>query len=146
MTKFCTNCGREIPDGTVFCTGCGAKAHDAAEMTEGAVNKAPQNTVTETPEQPAYTPSAAPLSSPVPPETAQTVSTGYYFGMMFVFALPVIGWLICLISAFAGKNQSKKNFARAILIWSVIAFVISAIIGVLFSLAGGMFRNYIEMY
>lgn len=26
MAKFCTNCGKEIPDGVAFCTECGTKA------------------------------------------------------------------------------------------------------------------------
>jgi|GEM_PF-5611072 len=27
---FCTNCGKEMPDGTVFCTQCGARIVDAS--------------------------------------------------------------------------------------------------------------------
>ena len=26
MAKFCTGCGKEIPDGVTFCTECGTKA------------------------------------------------------------------------------------------------------------------------
>ena len=48
--------------------------------------------------------------------------------MQLVFALPFIGWIICLICSFAGKNESKKHFARAILIWMIVALVITAII------------------
>ncbi len=48
--------------------------------------------------------------------------------MQLVFALPFIGWIICIICAFAPKNESKKHFARAILIWGIVGLIITAVV------------------
>lgn len=44
------------------------------------------------------------------------VTTGAFFGLNLLFSLPAIGWIICLIMAFAPKNKNIKNFARSKLI------------------------------
>ncbi len=47
---------------------------------------------------------------------------------MFLYSLPIIGFLVCLIMSFAPKNKNLKNFARAILIWVLIGLIITALI------------------
>ncbi len=139
MAKFCTGCGKELADEALFCTSCGSQAPKDAQSTPVAQPE-PEKEV------------KAAITTEVknnPPQKAEyidntTVSTGYYFGMMFVYALPVLGWLICLISAFAGKNNSKKNFARAILIWAIIGFVLSTIGFLLFLWLGEFLIVYLE--
>jgi hypothetical protein len=37
--------------------------------------------------------------------------------MMFVTAIPVIGFIMLLVWAFVGDNESRKNYFRAILVW-----------------------------
>ena len=140
MAKICLSCSKEYPDSQGFCTECGSKLTEKAEQQTAAVNSAPNSQPTQ----------AAVLTPPpqntysAQGEVHEVVSTGYYFGMMFVYALPVIGWLICLISSFASKNDNKKHFARAILIWSIIAIVISIGLYFLFSWLGGMLMDYIN--
>ena len=115
MAKFCTECGSEIRNGIAFCTNCGAKTEQAAP--------APQ-------QMPEITPASRPAPQPKAEVTAdKTVGTGAFFGLMFLFSLPVLGWLICLIVAFAAKNKNIKHFAKAMLIWLVIALVVSALLG-----------------
>ena len=129
MAKFCTQCGSEIRDGIAFCTNCGAKAEQAAP----APQKMPEITPTPRPApQPAAPPAPQYTSAPQPKAEIpadKTVTTGTYFGLMFLFSLPILGWLICLIVAFAAKNKNIKHFARAMLIWLVIALVVGALIG-----------------
>ena len=64
MPKFCTNCGAEIPEGSVFCTKCGTKA---------AIEKPP---VEQTPVQPAPPPPAQP--TPPPPVQPAPAATPVY--------------------------------------------------------------------
>ncbi|MCR5648209.1 MAG: zinc-ribbon domain-containing protein [Oscillospiraceae bacterium] len=59
---FCTNCGKQIPEGSRFCTNCGTKI--VFEAAEKAAPEAPVFTPPAAPEQPAFTPPVA----PVPPE------------------------------------------------------------------------------
>lgn len=106
MARFCTGCGSELNDNASFCTNCG-KAFDTQQTA--------QNTM--------QTPAAQPVYAPVP--NTGVVGTGYYFGMMLLFAIPVIGWILCLVTALSNKNQSKKNFAKAMLIWLIIGLILS---------------------
>jgi len=46
-------------------------------------------------------------------------------GMMFVTAIPIVGLLMILVWAFAGDNESRKNYFRAILSWVLILVVLS---------------------
>ena len=136
MAIFCTECGCELRNGTVFCTQCGTKAAQTAPDSRETHREtpvphpAPQRNA---PSAPQYTAPSAPQHAPVSQPAAavpvdKTVSTGAFFGLMFLFALPVLGWLICLIVAFAAKNKNIKHFARAILIWLVIGLVLSALL------------------
>ena len=142
MAKFCTECGNEIRDGIAFCTNCGAKVEQDISTPQvmpemqPSTRPVPQRTA---PPAPQYVPVSQPKAE-IPAD--KTVSTGTFFGLMFLFSLPILGWLICLIVAFAAKNQNIKHFARAMLIWLVIALVVGALIG----LAINAFINAVTPY
>ena len=144
MAKFCTDCGSEIRDGIAFCTNCGAKAEQAKtapqQMPEmsPAPRPAPQPAA---PPVPQYTPAPQPKAE-IPAD--KTVSTGTFFGLMFLFSLPILGWLICLIVAFAAKNQNIRHFAQAMLIWLVIALVVGALIGLAINALINSVTPYLE--
>ena len=44
--------------------------------------------------------------------------------MMLITALPVIGWIMIIVWAFAGDNETRKNYFRAILMWFLLAVVL----------------------
>ncbi len=176
MAKFCTGCGKELAEGLMFCTDCGTKVTESTQaeafMQPEPVkteNTAPaeerqeirQETQVQTIQQPQQTANAQyippqhgqnpqqynPAFQAVQPTESHAASTAHFFWMMLVYSLPLIGWLICIIMAFAPKNESKKHFARAILIWGIIGIVIS-IIGliVLSLLSGGISGILSEIY
>ena len=60
------------------------------------------------------------------------VSVGSWMWMMFVCAVPVIGVIMIFVWAFSGKNESRKNYYRAILAW----FGILAAIVIVLALIG----------
>ncbi len=84
--------------------------------------------------QPVYSPPPQPAPQapasikPAEDKTNKVVSTGAYFWLMFLYSIPIIGFLVCLIMSFAPKNKNLKNFARAILIWMIIGLIIAALI------------------
>lgn len=151
MAKFCTGCGMELTDGLMFCTGCGTKVPEGAPAEAPAVKEeipAEEKVVKEPvtvqaqpeqqqqyipPHQTAYTPPMQALQQ----AENHSASTAHFFWMMLVYALPLIGWIICIVMAFAPKNESKKHFARAILIWGIVGIVISIIGLIILSLLGG---------
>ena len=55
------------------------------------------------------------------------VSIGQYMGHMLLFSIPIIGFVMLIVKAFDKKNTSISNFAKAILIFSLIGVVIMAI-------------------
>ena len=163
MKRFCTSCGKENADGVAFCTECGAKAPEitAPKATEAVSQTAapkveatpvqtspPVKNRTQVSAQQAYNqPISTPIvtqSVPVADATNKVVSTGAYFGLMFLFAIPVIGFIACIIMAFAPKNRNIKNFARAILIWTIIGIVLAGILALVITMMMGSITNYIN--
>ena len=71
---------------------------------------------------------SAPVYAPLPAQTDPVVGTGAFFGLEFLFALPLIGFICCLIFSFAPKNRNLKHYARGKLIWSIIALVLSILL------------------
>lgn len=124
MSKYCVDCGKEVPDCVSYCSECGARVpdnkHNEYTHSEQAATTARRTVYHET------------------ANTPRVVSTAYYFGMMFLYSLPLVGWLICLITAFAGFDINKKNFARAMLIWMIIGFIVSVIVTAMSVGIGGL--------
>ena len=81
---------------------------------------------------PAY---ASPVYDVPPPKSSRfaPLGIGGFIGNMLLFAIPLVGWIICLIWACGGcKNENRKNHARAALILGVIVFALSAAAGYLY--------------
>ena len=74
------------------------------------------------------TPTSAPVYAPLSVQNDPVVGTGAFFGLEFLFALPLIGFICCLIFSFAPKNRNLKHYARGKLIWSIIALVLSILL------------------
>lgn len=138
MAKFCSNCGTEVAENASFCSECGARLtfednteplNSSAEYTEEQyTEQAFEEQPTVAQPQVQYIPAATP--APEVDDSRKVVGVGAFFGLEVLFALPLIGWIICIVMAFAPKNQNMKNFARAKLIWIVISTVISLLLAV----------------
>ncbi len=137
MAKFCTECGKEVAEGIAFCTECGAKL-EANEPTPAPPPVTPAPPVTQGKNQ------QPTVSPPAPDPANKVVSTGLYIGLMILFAIPIIGFIACIIMAFAPKNKNIKNYARATLIWMIIAFVLLAILIALASVLANTLTGYIN--
>jgi hypothetical protein len=83
--------------------------------------------------------SAPPQSSPY-----AVISMGGYIGYMFLFAIPMVGWIICIIMAFVSTNQNLRNFARATLVFLIIGLVFSVIMFFLSKWAWGIVGGYMQ--
>ena len=141
MARFCTECGAKLKDGAAFCSECGAKV--PAGKQPGAAPETPPQTQAQpaAAEQQTYQPRqtyTVPVSTP---PAVQPVSTAYYFWMMLLFAVPVIGLIVCLVTAFSGDDTSRKNFSRAVLIWILVAIVLSIIVAIAIAAVGGSIMN-----
>ena len=159
---FCTECGTKAPADTP--QEAQRPQETAAEQTAQAPN--PQTAAQPAPEAPgeqaapaqtAYTPppqteparqqqtsTPSAYQSPAPASESKVVGTGWFFGMMLLFAIPVIGWLVCLITALAAKNENKKHFAKAMLIWLIIGLVLAVVGYFVFRWLGGALMDYIN--
>ena len=64
-------------------------------------------------------------------------STGEWFLNLFLVAIPVIGIILLFVWAFgSGTASSKKNWARANLIWILVGLILTIVICVVASLMG----------
>ena len=141
MARFCTECGAKLKDGAAFCSECGAKV--PAGKQPGAAPETPPQTQAQpaAAEQQTYQPRqtyTVPVSTP---PAVQPVSTAYYFWKMLLFAIPVVGLIVCLVTAFSGEDASRKNFSRAVLIWILVAIVLSIIVAIAIAAVGGSIMN-----
>ncbi len=73
---------------------------------------------------------------------SKAMSTGTAFWLLLLFSIPVVGLICSIILSFAGKKcKSRKNFARAVLIWQIIAIIAAlALVIVTYFLAQDVFE------
>lgn len=133
--SVCTSCGAPLdPDG-MFCPSCGASVSAGSSPMPPAPPPPPppqyQQPAYQQPvyQQPAYrAPTAAAATAPV-------LSTGSYIGMMLIAYIPLVGFIMLLVWAFGStENPNKKNYARAVLIISIIVSALTILITII---AGG---------
>ena len=67
------------------------------------------------------------------------VSVGSWMLIMFLLGIPVVNLIAVLVLAFAGENETRKNYFKAILMWIVVSF---AIVGLL--IAAGAFPQIMK--
>jgi len=48
------------------------------------------------------------------------MSVAEWMFILFVAAIPVFGWIMLIIWAFTGENETRKNYSRAIIAWVVV--------------------------
>ena len=148
---FCENCGANIPDNSKFCTGCGTSF--TGEAPAAPVKQPVQATAPAPPPQPVYQQRPVQPAYTLPPQqpyynnqapgygsmqaNREPLGVGSYIGMFILSAIPMVGFIMLLVWAFGGSvNLNKKNYARAILIMSLIAvalwiliFIIGVVVG-----------------
>ena len=103
---------------------------------------APGSANTYTPPPPVPFPAVNNIQSPPPnagfagsktPQPVNTsvhgvISVGGYVGTLILFSIPIIGWIACIIMAIVAKNPNRRNFARAMLIITIIMIAISVVL------------------
>ncbi len=118
----CLSCGAEIENGEKFCTNCGTPVPQSEEKKE-----APE-----------------PVKKPER-KRHRALSPWGYFGLEFLYIIPVIGLLFLIILSFS-RNINVRNFTRSY--WcALLVFLIAAIVGaaVLYATGySGQVINYIS--
>lgn len=51
-----------------------------------------------------------------------------YVGYSLLWAIPVIGWLICFFTAIGGKNRNVRNFARSMFCGLLLIIIVAALL------------------
>jgi amino acid transporter len=74
------------------------------------------------------------------------VGTGGFIGAMLLFCIPIIGWIACIVMAFAAKNRNRRSFARAMLVFMIIGVVLSVALYFVFSWIWGAAAEYMQQY
>jgi uncharacterized membrane protein YqjE len=56
------------------------------------------------------------------------VSFGFWMLALFVMALPCIGFIMVIVWAFVGDNESRKNYFKACIAWFLILTAIWVVV------------------
>lgn len=179
MERFCNKCGSLVSGDGVFCPNCGEKLESAVDLgkpaaqvedmmptvpstpvstnnfgttntTYGTTNTT--NTTTTTNNMGGYQGQMPSYSQPVvTPVNTTEMSVGQWVLTLFLSSLNIIGLILLFVWAFSSDTPiSKKNYARATLIWLAIAvgasillnIIVFACVGVA---AGGLSDIFDEM-
>lgn len=62
------------------------------------------------------------------PAEYEPISMWGYFGYEFLFAIPVVGWIICISFAFMAHNVNLRNFARSQFCYLIIYIIIICVL------------------
>lgn len=170
---FCTACGTKAPiDNVADTVTVQAEATITQKVETQPVQTPPPVQAAQPVQTPPPVQAAQPVQTPPPVQSAQpvqaaapiyhqqqqayqstaseedatrkVVGTGAYFGLMFLFGIPLIGLIACIIMAFAPKNRNIKNYARAMLIWTIIGLVLTGVLVALFVAFADKLADYLS--
>ena len=140
MQRSCNYCGAEIQEADTFCTNCGAPTGNRPVQNPQGQSVPPRPAEPQRPHTAeGYCCPPPPHCPPVEPDR-NLVSIGAYVGYTLLFAIPIVGLIVCIILAANCNNRSLKNYAIANLIIigagaviAVFAFIIAVIVGAFFA-------------
>ena len=69
------------------------------------------------------------------------ISVGSWMWMMFVTAIPIVGFIMMIVWCFTGENESRKNYFRAIWVW-IFVFITLMVGFVLLGSAPGILKYF----
>lgn len=127
-TRKCPSCGAEQPSKSVFCGECGAKMSDDpnGESLAPPVKEQFYDRYGEAQRNYYSPPQADPQDVPL--------SMGDYLIMIIAFCVPIVGLVLMIVwSLSSTANTNRKNFSRAMLIVTVIGFILSIIASIFFA-------------
>jgi len=140
----CAECGAYVNEGIKFCTECG-NAMDTGDNADAEAKPRGSQTAEPHPVSPSYyKPAPSPARAEMPAaadKTRAVMSTAGFFGWTLLFGIPVLGWLICLISAFTGGNLNRRNYSRALIIFFLIGLAFSILFYLAFNWVFGLLFN-----
>ena len=74
--------------------------------------------------------------SELPPKY-RPLSAWSYFGLAFLYAIPILGLIFLLIHTFSEKNINRRNFARSFWCWVVLLiFFLLIAVGIAYANGG----------
>ncbi len=80
------------------------------------------------------------------PTVFPAVKTGEWMLSMFLLGIPLIGFIMLLVWAFSSDtNPSKSSWAKATLIWGIIATVVWVVVYLIIFLVAGISFNNINL-
>jgi len=93
----------------------------AAKTTRSTkASPARKTTATKSPARKTAARASAAAEARVLADEYRPISMWGYFGWEIVYAIPLIGWIICVGQAFCANNRNLRNFARSQFCWLII--------------------------
>lgn len=167
--KNCPMCNALNNDENQYCEVCGASlavsrgtnyeqpaqeppvqnAYYAQPQAQPQAQSQAQSQAQPQPQQPPYGYQQPPFVTPygvneaMLPDEYKPVSVLTYIGYNILFCIPLIGFIVLLVTAFSGnQKKSLKNYARAVLIMGLISFALCFIVGIVMAIFGAGALDY----
>jgi len=122
---ICKYCGAQVAENVKFCTACGATLEQPAPAPAAYQ------------QQPVYAAPAPAPARPVDDRPAKgsdyaPIGTFGYIGYFILFAIPILGQILCIIWAFGknGGNVNRRSLARAVLVFLIVGLIAGLTIGI----------------
>lgn len=65
-------------------------------------------------------------------EDSNYISVGQWMLLVLIPGIPIIGWILVIILAFTGNNQTRKNYFRAFIAWILLIIMIIVALALVF--------------
>ncbi len=129
MSDNCQKCGAPLGEEGAVCSVCGHSPEKETENAQATVQPPqPQQDAREQAQSKSQSAQGAPARKVEEDKATATLSTGAFWGLMLLFAIPIIGLISAFIMIFACKNKNIKHFALATFIWKLIGIIFIAIV------------------
>lgn len=117
--RYCKNCGLLAPFDADHCPQCGAPLPSASPA-------------------PAAQPEKTPRYESAREEAVPALSEWATLGLLLLFSIPVVGFILSLAWSFFGSNSARQRLAQAWLIRTMIVLVVVALICLWLGLSSAM--------
>lgn len=106
----CPKCGSPIEPAATFCTNCGT------HLTNLPPQK-PANAI---------------------PKEYKPIGAWGYVGWNFLFAIPIVGFILLIVFSFSNSNINRRNYARSFWCALLLAIVITVVLYIIAAATGSL--------
>ena len=76
----------------------------------------------------------------------EPLSVGGWIGTLILLAIPIVSIIMVFVWAFGGGNISRRNYAIALLVLTLIVIIVGIVLSLIFGFSLAGFQRFRELY